>query len=193
MTIRFGVSGEIGSFSEEAALSYANQQGMNPSFVYLVDVAGVLEALENEQIDLGIFPVVNLQGGLVKPAFLAMGTYPFQFIDEIWLHVYQSLLGLPGTTLKKISQVVSHPQGLLQCKDYLAKTFDGVKQLHWINTAQAAKKLSEGHFDKNSAVIASKRCAALYGLEVLAENIQDSDLNLTAFIVVKSGVHHVND
>lgn len=193
MTIKFGVSGEQGSFSEEAALSYAKEQGMDVNLVYLIDMMGVLDALNKGLIDQGIFPVVNSQGGLVKSAFLAMGSYPFQYIDEIWLHVDQCLLGLPEIGLNNIEQVVSHPQGLLQCKHYLAKMFPGVKQLSWVNTAQAARKLAEGYFDSNSVVIASKRSAKLYGLKILAENIQDSDVNLTAFIIVKRGVHHVND
>lgn len=185
MKIMFGVSGEKGSFSEEAALKYAKQHKLNPCLVYLIDMEGVLDALGKGNIDLGIFPVVNLQGGLVKTAFDAMGKHLFKYTDELWLHVHQNLLVLPGISFKQISRIVSHPQGFLQCKNYLEKTFDGIQRLDWVNTARAAIDLAEGRLDPSSAVIASKRCAELYGLEVLVENIEDSDLNLTAFVVVK--------
>ncbi|WP_419420793.1 prephenate dehydratase domain-containing protein [Legionella sp. D16C41] len=186
MTIIMGVSGDKGSFSEEAAFLYAAQKAISPTFHYLIDMAGVLSAIERGDINFGILPVVNLQGGLVKPAFQAMGKYLFQPIDELWLHVRQCLLALPGVTKQQIKNIVSHPQGLAQCKDYIQKEFTGVVLHEWINTAKAARDLSEGIFSADTAVIAPKRAAELYGLDILATNIEDSSSNLTAFIVVKN-------
>ena len=123
MTIKSlcGVSGLAGSFSEQAALHYLANKQMNAELVYLLDMDGVLAAVEAGKIDLGIFPVVNLLGGLVKPAFVAMGKHAFIPIDELWLEVNQCLLALPNTPWTAIKKVVSHPQALAQCKSYLAK------------------------------------------------------------------------
>lgn len=184
--IRLGLSGDMGSFSEEAALMYANREKINPSLIHLIDMEGVLAAIEGREIELGIFPVVNLLGGLVKPAFLAMGKHAFTPIDDLWLTVQQCLLVLPGTKAHQISEIVSHPQGLAQCQQYLQKQFQGIPQRQWADTAKAAKDLSTGNLSPSTAVIAPERCASLYGLEVLAKNIQDSNPNLTAFIVVKN-------
>lgn len=185
MAIRLGVSGDVGSFSEEAALIYSKKEHVDSSLVYLIDMEGVLAAIANKQIDLGILPVVNLQGGLVKPAFQAMGRHLFTPIDELWLHVHQCLLVLPGTKPHQITSIVSHPQGLAQCREYLQQHFKGIERKEWCDTARAAKDLAQRHLAPTAAVIAPERCAAVYGLELLAKSIQDSDRNLTAFIVVK--------
>lgn len=185
MTSRFGVSGEAGSFSEEAAMLYAEKKGLNPVLVHLLDMEGVLAGIENETIDLGILPVMNLLGGLVKPAFQAMGKHLFMPIDEFWHEINQCLLVRPGTQLHEITSIVSHPQGLAQCRQFLLKQFKNIEQIEWIDTAKAAQDLAQGILPPCSAVIASARCAPLYDLEIRARNIQDSHPNKTAFILVK--------
>ncbi len=116
-SFRFGVSGDIGSFSEEAALLYARKKGLNAHLVHLLDMEGVLNAIENETIELGVFPVVNLLGGLVKPAFQAMGKYSFTPIDEIWHDINQCLLVKSSNQHHKITHIVSHPQALPNAKN----------------------------------------------------------------------------
>lgn len=184
--ITVGVSGEIGSFSEQAGLLYAKKIGIEPHLVYLIDMENVLAAVESKQVDIGIFPVVNFRGGLVKMAFEAMGKHLFTPIDEIWLDVHQCLLVMPGTTASEIKKIVSHPQALAQCKAFLQENFKDATLLEWEDTAKAAKDLSEGKLPKTNAVIAPERSAHLYKLEIMAKNIQDDQPNLTAFIVAKS-------
>lgn len=184
--IRFGVSGDRGSFSEEAALQYGKEKHINMSLIYLIDMEGVLEALEQGDIKLGILPVVNLTGGLVQPAFEAMGRHAFKLIDSFWLEVNQCLLAEKGTQLSEITHIASHPQGLLQCKDYLSKTMGKASLIEWCDTAQAALTLAQGVMPKYTAVIAPERCKDLYGLDLIAKNIQDTNPNLTAFIVVEN-------
>ncbi len=185
MKTLIGVSGMAGSFSEEAALLYANNMKIVPELVYLIDMEGVLAALSQRKIDIGIFPVVNIHGGLVKPAFEAMGKYLFTPIDELWLDVKQCLLGLPGTDIKKIKKVISHQQALNQCKNYLKNKLNHVELVPWIDTAKAAKDLAEGRFSEEAAVIAPARSAEVYHLELIDKNIQDYHPNLTAFIITK--------
>ncbi|MFT3742097.1 MAG: prephenate dehydratase domain-containing protein [Gammaproteobacteria bacterium] len=180
-----GISGEPGSFSEEAASRYAASVGMTYEFVYLTDMEKVLAAVAEKRVDFGIFPVVNLRGGLVKMAFEAMGKYPFKLIDDLWLDVHQCLLIKKNFSIADICQVASHPQALAQCQTYL-KTLHPIELIEWSDTAQAAKDLAEGKLAETTAVIAPARSAELYGLEVVASNIQDQQPNLTAFIIVKS-------
>lgn len=193
MTIILGVSGDRGSFSEEAALLYAKRAGIKVSLSYLIDMEGVLAAIEKGAIDLGILPVVNLYGGLVKPAFEAMSKHLFTLVDELWLEVNQCLLVRPGLTLNNLTGIVSHPQGLAQCKQFLQKEFKELQLIEWCDTAKAASDLVEGKLSWRTAVIAPERCAAIYGLEIMARNIQDCNPNLTAFILVTSidsSIHH---
>ena len=185
MSVFIGVSGEDGSFSEEAAMLYVKREGMQASFAYLIDMDGVLSAITVGDVAIGIFPVVNLQGGLVKPAFHAMGNYLFTVVDEIWLEVNQCLLVRPGTTLNQITTIVSHSQGFLQCEQYLKRKFKTIERRESSNTATAARELAAGRLPPSTAVIASKRAAQIYSLDILAPDIQDRTPNLTAFIVVK--------
>ncbi len=182
--VRLGVSGDAGSFSEEAGLLYAKNSNIHPTLDYLIDMEGVLAAVENGTVDSGIFPVVNLRGGLVRMAFDAMGNHKFKVIDELWLNVHQCLLVKPGTAASQIKTIVSHPQAIAQCGQYVQKKFAHIELIEWQDTAKAAKELSQGKLHSSSAVIAPERAASLYGLEVMAKNIQDDNPNLTAFIIV---------
>ena len=183
--IRLGVSGEPGSFSEEAGELYSRQAGIQSTLDFLVDMEGVLAAVAARRIDLGIFPVVNSRGGLVTMAFEAMGKYLFTWIDQLSLNINQCLLARPGVRLGDIKKIVSHPQGLAQCGLYLQKELPHAERISWQDTAKAARQLAAGEIDAGSAVIASKRAAQIYGLDVLAENIQDTQPNITTFIIVK--------
>lgn len=185
MVMTLGVSGIEGSFSEEAALLYATREGIHPTLVYLNDMEGVLAEIEKGTLDMGIFPVVNLRAGLVKPAFFAMGKYRFTPIDDIRLTVAHCLLVLPGMTLTNITAVASHPQGLAQCQRYLQDKCANKALLPWNNTAKAAKDVSEGILSKTTAVIASARTAKLYGLTIWAEGIEDEKPNITVFLLAK--------
>lgn len=183
--IKLGVSGDIGSFSEEAGLLYAERTNIDPSLVYLIDMENVLAAVEEGAVDIGILPVVNFRGGLVSMAYEAMGKHLFMPIDHLWLDVQQCLLVQKGETKDQIQHIVSHPQALAQCKQYLEKTCKDAKQIEWEDTAKAARDLAQGLLPSHSAVIAPMRAAQVYGLEVMASNIQQDHPNITIFIVVK--------
>ncbi len=184
-SIKIGVSGEVGSFSEEAGLLYASNHNINATLEYLIDMEGVLAAVENGTVDLGIFPVVNLYGGLVRMAYDAMGHHTFKVINELWLEVHQCLLVKSGVTKNQINNIVSHAQSIAQCRQYLQKNFTAATLIEWQDTAKAAKELSQGTLHAISAVIAPERSAHVYGLDIIAKNIQDVHPNLTAFIIVK--------
>jgi prephenate dehydratase len=183
--ITLGVSGEMGSFSEEAGLLYAQRTGIKVTLIYLMDMEGVLSAVEAGEVKLGIFPVVNFRGGLVRMAFDAMGSHLFTPIDELWLDVQQCLLARSETKSEAIERVVSHPQALAQCQQFLQQKFPHAELVEWEDTAQAAKDLATGKFNSSTAVLAPERSAHVYGLKIMAKNIQDNRPNLTAFIIVK--------
>ncbi len=184
--IKIGVSGDMGSFSEAIALQYLQQKKITAAIEYLIDMEGVLAAIEQQTIELGIFPVVNLHGGLVKSAFIAMGKHTFTPIDDIWLDVKQCLIAAEPLELSEIKTIVSHPQALAQCKNYLEKQLGHAKIVEYQDTAQAARHLSENKFTTNCAVIAAKQTAKQFNLTLLAEGIHDQQPNLTTFVVVKN-------
>lgn len=181
---RLGVSGDAGSFSEEAGLLYATREGIDTKIRYCIDMEGVLSALDQKKIDLGIFPVVNSRGGLVQTAFEAMGRHLFKLTGEVWMEVQQCLLVFPGVSKKEIKKIATHPQAISQCERYIKREFPRATLLDWEDTAKAARDLHEGMLEKTTAVIAPTRAAQLYHLKVLEKGIQDQHPNLTTFIVV---------
>lgn len=185
MSIKLAVSGDKGSFSEEAGLLYAQRMGWdNPELVFAIDMEGVLKVVNSGQSEYGIFPVVNSRGGLVQTAFEAMGKYLFEMKDELWFEVYQCLMVRPGVTKEQIKKIASHPQALSQCDRFIKREFPHVELVEWEDTAKAAKDLSEGLFSDDTAVIAPSRSAQIYGLDLLQKGIQDMHPNLTTFIIV---------
>lgn len=183
--MKIALSGEIGSFSEEAAMLYLNRNCLEADMLYATDMEGVLKAVNENKAEIGIFPVVNSRGGLVKPAFKAMGNYKFNYFDEVWLEVQQCLMKKPNSDINKITQIVSHSQALAQCGRYLDSNYPKAKRIEWQDTALAAKDLSENSLPENSLVIAPARAGKIYGLEIIETGIQDTRLNLTTFIVIK--------
>jgi len=185
MKQKIAVAGDVGSFSEEAGLLYAKNKGIDPEFVYGIDVEGVLSRLQKNEVDLGIFPVVNSQGGLVKMAFDSMGKYLFNTIDKINFDVHLSLMVKSGVDKDDIKKIVSHRQPILQSKQYLKREFPQAEIIEWEDTARAAKDLANGTLSEDAAVIAPARSAEIYNLKILQENIQDVNPNITIFIVVE--------
>ena len=186
MTIKIGVSGDVGSFSEEAGLSYIKKaQLKDTELLYLIDMAGVMSALDSGNIDIGVFPVVNNNSGLVWPAFEAMGKYAFQIIDEIHLDVEQCIFAKKMIPLTEISAIYSYPPAFNQCKLFLKNEVSGIPQINWDDMAKAARDLSNGKLPEKSAVIGSRRSCNVYGLSILATNIQDVKPNVTMFVVLK--------
>ncbi len=183
--MKLAVSGDPGSFSEEAGLIFSQREGVEPELVFATDMRGVLAAVDAGEVDQGIFPVVNSRGGLVYPAFEAMGEFRFIMVGELWMEVFQCLMVLPGTSEADITEVTSHSQALAQCDRYLKKTFPTLPLNEWQDTAKAAKDLHDGILPKTAAVIAPARSAQIYGLETIGKGIQDQRPNLTTFIVVE--------
>jgi prephenate dehydratase len=104
--------------------------------------------------------------------------------------VDQNLLGLPGINIGDISEIHSHQQALRQCKDYLSEHFWTRPLIEEDDTAEAARRLSEGKLANTAVVIANKKCAQLYNLEIVEENIHDLKNNLTLFLGIRKFETH---
>lgn len=181
--LKIGVSGNRGSFSEEAANFYCRQHGITDyQIIYLISVGRVLQAFKSGQINKGFFPIENSNGGIVYEAVYAMSKYNFDIENIFEIDVRHCLLVKPGTKPSTINRIVSHQQGLKQCRMYLRRKWPEIELREYSDTAQAATDLQMGVLSDQTAVIASKACVKLYGLEILEENIQDLKFNFTSFI-----------
>ncbi|MCH9770539.1 MAG: prephenate dehydratase [Gammaproteobacteria bacterium] len=185
--IKIGVQGAIGSFSEQAAHSFAERKGIEQFEVkYLISSANVIAGVNDHSVDYGIFAMENAQGGVVIESVEAMAEYRFKIIDMYYVMVIQNLLTLPGTQLSDITSIHSHQQALRQCRNYLADNFWSCPLIEEDDTAEAARRLSEGKLKKTAAVIANDSCAELYKLHISQDNIQDLKNNLTMFLAVSA-------
>ncbi len=178
--------GAEGSFSEEAALKYiAKRDVKDAEIIYLVKAELVLTAIEDGSIDLGIFPIENSNGGIVIEAVYAMAKHRFQVRELFEIDVHQNLIAMKGVSLGDITEITSHDQALKQSRMYLKRTFPHMPITEYEDTAKAAKDLSFGILPPTTAVIASKRAAELYGLDILGESVQDLKFNYTSFVVAE--------
>lgn len=176
--MKLGVSGLVGSFSHAAAV----QAHPEAELIFLLDMEGVLAALENHEIDRGIFPVTNSVGGLVQTAFEAMGRHPFKVAGQEKFEVHQCVLVHPEADA--IDSVASHPQALTQCARYLATR--PWQKIEWSDTASAARDLAAGKLPKDTAVLAPEAAAREYGLKLLESDVEDQKPNITTFLLVEN-------
>lgn len=184
-----GIQGGEGSFNEEAIRKYcAAKKILHYRLRYLYTTKRVLKALHEKRIDRGMFATENSGSGVVWETINALSRYNCKIIDDYHMQVNQCLLAMPGAKLKDIKVIMSHPQAFLQCKKTLAKKFPRKKLASGkgdlIDTAAIAKHLANGKLPKTTAVIASQIAAKLYGLKILARNLQDKKPNLTSFLFV---------
>lgn len=141
-----------------------------------------MEAVHSGQAEYAILPIENSSTGSVNEVYDLLSAYDNHIVGEYIVKVEHALLGLPGSSLKNIQTVYSHPQGLMQCSRFLDEHRDW-QQVSLQNTAAAAKRVLEDK-DVSQAAIASRQAAKNYGLVVLKENLNDLDNNFTRFVVI---------
>jgi len=180
-----GVSGDQGSFSEEAAEYYCYKNDLaDYEIKYLISVENVLTALDNQEINLGIFPIENSNGGIVIEAVHAMAKHQFKIAKMFEIDIKHNLIVLPGTKKEEIKKIASHDQALKQCKMYLKRIWPQAEIIEWEDTAKAVKDVKEGNLTPDTGAIAAKGAAKLYEMEILEEGIQDLKFNFTTFLAV---------
>ncbi len=166
--------GEAGAFSEEGALA------LFPGAVHTPysTIRKVFEAVEVGRADFGLVPIDNSQAGSINETYDLFLKHGLHLIAETVVRVDHCLLGLPGSTMDDLTEVISHPQAIAQCEEFLSALDLRVRAEY--DTAGAAKHIVDEKLDATAA-IASRRAADLYGLEVLAERIQTYPDNYTRF------------
>lgn len=181
-----GIMGAQGSFSEEAALAFAGKERLKGYQIrYLITAENVLSALEEGSITLAIFPIENSNGGIVLEAVHAMSRHNFEIKKIFEIDVHHNLLVKKGTRTDAITHITSHDQAIKQCRMYLKRAWPTVKIETYEDTAKAAADLAANILPKTTAVIASRRAAKIYKLDILEESIQDLKWNYTSFIAAR--------
>lgn len=188
--IIYGIQGGIGSFNEEAVLSYTSKNKIKDfSIKYLFTTENVLKNLHEGNIDFGQFAIQNAVGGVVQESAYAMARYKFNIVDEFVILVEHCLMKRKDIEMKNIKTIMAHPQNFRQCKSALASRFSSFKLVsgdgNLVDTAKAASALSQKKIPLNTAILGPKNLAKLYGLEIVEENLQDNKENFTTFFMVR--------
>ena len=187
--IRVGYQGVKGSFSHQALEDYFSEvPKVEVNYVHFEDV---VLAVKNREIKYGVLPIENSSTGGITEVYDLVRKYDCHITGEKIIKVDQNLLGLPGAKIDSLKQVYSHPQGLEQSREFFKK-YPGIELIPFFNTARSAQMVSESG-DPSKGAVASRQAAKLYGLEILAENINYNKANHTRFIIIADQPEHRPD
>ncbi len=173
--------GPEGTYTQEACGVFFKGKG---SYIPFETVGDAVDALEAGDSEYAVIPQENTIGGAVTDYVdIVIDHTELSVVGEVELPINQNLLVVPGATLNDIKTVYSHKQGIAQGKEWLGKNLPDAEVVEVSSTAEGARLVSEKK-DSSYAAIASAACADVYGLEILAEAIQENDSNKTRFYVL---------
>jgi prephenate dehydratase len=182
--MRIAYLGPPGTFSEEAVALCDLARGDDP--VPHATFAEAYHALRRREVEGALLPIENSIEGSVGATLDLLVHEPGPLIRrELLLPVRQHLLVRAGTRLADVKRVLSHPQPFGQCSRFLRERLASAALEPSHSTADAARKVAAGEPD--AAAIGSRKAAERFGLEILAESIQDVDENVTRFVLLAHG------
>jgi prephenate dehydratase len=172
--------GPEGSFSEDAARAHF---GPDAQLVMFPDITGVISAVSLKLVDAAVTPIENSIEGAVSITLdqLIHGDDPPGIVAELNLPVRHHLVARPGTTMSEIERLIAHPQSLAQCRQWVLEHLPQVQVLPALSNSAAVQSLVHSN---RIAAIGNERSAALYGMTIVASDIQDSAENVTRFVVL---------
>jgi chorismate mutase / prephenate dehydratase len=170
--------GPEGSFTQAAA---AKQFGGSVELQSMSTIADVFHSVEMGICSYGVVPVENSTEGMVSHTLDRFIGSPLKINGEVTLPIHHYLLS-KEVDLTNVNTVYAHPQGLAQCRQWLNQHLPNCELVAVSSNSEAAKRV--GDEDGGTAAIAADRAAEIYGLSVLASNIEDEVDNTTRFIVI---------
>tara|TARA_Y100000766_G_C18894889_1_gene600419 strand:- start:1179 stop:2009 length:831 start_codon:yes stop_codon:yes gene_type:complete len=175
-----GIQGIQGSFHHIVANQY---YGYNIDIDEFLTFEMMSRNLAEGKSDASIMAIENSIAGSIIPNYALIDEYNLTIIGEYYLKISHNLLAIDSQSIDDIKEVHSHPMALLQCRDFFKK-YPKIKLVEDTDTALSAKEIYTKNI-KGRAAIASKLASDLYGLDVLAENIQTIKNNETRFVVLE--------
>lgn len=183
---RVAFLGPPGTFTEEALLSQPDLAG--EELVPIRSVPEVITGVERGEADLGVVPIENSIEGSVNVTLDTLGFESELLIQrEVVLGIDLNLCARPGAELGDVKAIISHPHATAQCREWLAAKLPGVEIVASNSTAEAAQSVARSR-SSGRAAISTALAARLYGLEVLAADVEDHPENETRFVVLGRGV-----
>jgi chorismate mutase/prephenate dehydratase len=169
--------GPLATFTHQAALQ---RFGENTVYRPCRTIADVFDEVERARVEMGVVPVENTTEGAVNVTLDRLIESDVVVTGELHLEIAQQLLSR-AADLGEVKRVLSHPQGIAQCRGWLARHLPDVPTEDVTSTAAAAEMAAA---DATVAAIASELAGRLYGVPVLRERIEDNRANRTRFLVI---------
>ena len=176
--LKVAFQGERGAYSESAVRAFF---GDDTKVKPCRDLIEVFESVHKQEAQFGVVPIENSLEGSVNQTYDLFLTHNLKVSGEIVIRISHFLIANPDTSLEKVKTVYSHPQALAQCRTFLERL--GSELIPTYDTAGSVKMLKEKGL-KDAAAIASERAAKIYGMKILARDIEDTPANYTRFFVV---------
>lgn len=173
----------VGTYSDEAARLFAGKLKLeDPTFIPCPSLNEIYEAVESGRCEYGVMPIENSLEGSVTAT---LDAFAFRsgvtIIHSLVLDIHHCLYLHPEASIEDVTVITSHPQGLGQCRRYLAEHLPTAKQIPASSTAESAKLASE---NKHIAGIASKFAGELHSCKLYEEGIEDHYGNQTQFVLI---------
>ncbi|MBK4215658.1 prephenate dehydratase [Paracoccus caeni] len=176
-TNRIAFQGESGAYSHEACRNARPEMEPLPCATF----EDVIEAVRSEKADLAMLPVENSTYGRVADIHHLLPESGLHIIDEAFVRVHISLLAVPGATLADVRQAMSHTVLLGQCRGFMRK--HDIRAVTGADTAGSAKEVAS-RGDTSLAALAAPLAGEIYGLNRLADQIEDRQNNTTRFLIM---------
>lgn len=177
LPLKVAYLGPAGTFTQAAAHKHF---GHAVNTVSMAAISDVFQEVESGSCHYGVVPVENSSEGVVSHTLDMFLNSPLKICGEVTLRIHHNLLGLNGD-LSRLKVVYSHQQSLAQCRGWLDRHLPFVERIPVGSNAEAARLAMAS---KDAAAIAGVMAAELYGLQVLAPNIEDDPGNTTRFLVI---------
>jgi chorismate mutase/prephenate dehydratase len=176
--VKVAFQGERGAFSESAIYAFFGEKvDVKPCR----DLTEVFDSVDKQDTQFGVVPVENSLEGSVNQTYDLFLTHDVKVCGEIIIRISHCLIANPNTTLDDVKAVYSHPQALAQCRRFLERL--GRELIPTYDTAGSVKMLKEKGL-RDAAAVASEKAAEIYGMKILAREIEDNPSNYTRFFVL---------
>jgi chorismate mutase/prephenate dehydratase len=176
--VKVAFQGERGAYSESAVYTFF---GDDADVKPCRDLTEVFESVDKQEAQFGVVPVENSLEGSVNQTYDLFLTHNLKVSGEIIIRISHCLIANPSTSLEAVKTVYSHPQALAQCRRFLERL--GRDLVPTYDTAGSVKMLKEKGL-KDAAAVASEKAAEIYGMKILAREIEDNPTNYTRFFVL---------
>ena len=178
--MRIAIQGIQGSFHHIVANEFF---GKDIRLVECMSFTEIPVLLKNGEVDSAVMAIENSIAGAILPNYALIDEYDLGIEGEVYINIHHHLMALPGQKLEDIKEVWSHPMALLQCRNFF-RSRPHIKLIEEKDTAEVARRIQQKQIP-GVAAIASNMAAELFGLEIIADDIQTIKNNSTRFFILK--------